>query len=682
MNLNPPIILNPDLIEKFCNTHSKRTRSNSIQHNIFKQTVYNMAETLDKDFNCTPLFITVTFPVQAEQRDLKREWFMVADFIPQLKKRISQDHLIVGGIISVEPHKNTSLKNQKGKNTKAGAPHFHMVLWVCHKFLNPEIQKLSQYLSEAGTYTKISVLNSYTDTMKAVLYTTKEKGDPAIKYITKTVFSWEQGINVWINHKETKHVFEKIAQSLNNVEKKDFCFTSNELYINFPTCKKFNDNGLLLAAIFSKVFAQKGLAVKDGNVYKKLEGTHFSWEKWVPLDAWVTQRFSFDHNAKFLQMLKDNASWIYNQGVRKKNDVPFNLFPKLSILNFLVEFKDKLFEFSRGTTLPFQQVAPQTATVCFVNEEFDQCIPPYNTLGLLHCLVAWGEDITGEFERIARKDTNELDRYDKGRFHHMQQSQKRFAEALETFGGLFHPTHNRKQNKALYLMGPPSTYKTFLIRTLFNRLIGLDSVDVLDRNSSRFNTSNLRKEGNQPYVLIIDDLRWEHLGMHLPDFINLLDGYFVRTEKKFKQPQSGELKGVVAITSNEYIGGDPSNVNRIGGSDLTALQTRIQSVELFNLRIKEEFVFNKIFLDQIEREAVGFSILTNAAYLAKNEIIKQNIQLPKSFYLYDKIINKNDNLFEIAGKKHMKQFLKELHKTKEEKDTELDENQREEKKRV
>lgn len=75
---------------------------------------------------------------------------------------------------------------------------------------------------------------------------------------------------------------------------------------------------------------------------------------------------------------------------------------------------------------------------------------------------------------------------------------------------------------------------------MFNRLIGLDSVDVLDRNSNRFNTSNLRKEGNQPYVLIIDDLRWDHLGMHLPDFINLLDGYFVRTEKKFLQAQSGE----------------------------------------------------------------------------------------------------------------------------------------------
>jgi len=51
--------------------------------------------------------------------------------------------------------------------------------------------------------------------------------------------------------------------------------------------------------------------------------------------------------------------------------------------------------------------------------------------------------------------------------------------------------------------------------------------------------------------------------------------------------------------------------------------------------------------------------------LAKNEIIKQNIQLPKSFFSYDKIINEKDNLFEITGKKHTQHFLSELYKNKE-----------------
>lgn len=45
------------------------------------------------------------------------------------------------------------------------------------------------------------------------------------------------------------------------------------------------------------------------------------------------------------------------------------------------------------------------------------------------------------------------------------------------------------------------------------------------------------------------DLRWDHLGMHFPDFINLLDGYFVRTEQKYMKPQTGQSKGIIAITS-------------------------------------------------------------------------------------------------------------------------------------
>ena len=44
--------------------------------------------------------------------------------------------------------------------------------------------------------------------------------------------------------------------------------------------------------------------------------------------------------------------------------------------------------------------------------------------------------------------------------------------------------------------------------------------------------------------------------MNIADFINLLDGYFVKTEKKNKHSESGELKGSMAITSNQPIGGE------------------------------------------------------------------------------------------------------------------------------
>lgn len=46
-----------------------------------------------------------------------------------------------------------------------------------------------------------------------------------------------------------------------------------------------------------------------------------------------------------------------------------------SVLSFLIEFKDKLVEFTEGGTLDFKAVAPQTATVvCFVDSTFDQCM--------------------------------------------------------------------------------------------------------------------------------------------------------------------------------------------------------------------------------------------------------------------------------------------------------------------
>lgn len=483
--------------------------------------------------------------------------------------------------------------------------------------------------------------------------------------MTSTFFGWEEGINVWVNHQETQHVFEKIAKSLNTVARKDLCFITKELYATFPTSKKFNDDGLLLASIFYKIFAQNGLAVKDGNVYRRIKGTRFSWEKWMPLNPWVTQKFTFDKNFKFLQMLKDHASWIYNQGVRKKNDLPFNLFPKLSTLNFLIEFNDKLFEFTGGGTLYFKAVEPQTATLCFVDNTFDQCRPPYATLGLFHCLVSWGQDITTEWQQIAQKPKQNWDRYDEGRFQQMKASQKRFEEALQTFGGIFHPTHNRKKNKALYLKGAPSTYKTFLIRTLFNKIIGLDSVDIVDRHKNRFNTSNLRKDDQQPYVLIIDDLRWNSLGMHIPDFLNLLDGHYVRTEKKFQQPQSGPLKGVIAITSNEIIGGNFEDTNCVVDTDRHALTSRLQEVELFQLRLKQKFIITDEVLQDIENEAVGFSILINAAFLAKNPLNKPGIQLPQTFLNCDQIINQNDNPFQAAGKIHMKQFLKKFYEEEE-----------------
>ena len=646
MQDNQLVKYNFNQLDAFCGTHSKRPRYKNVNMDVFKQTVFNMAAVLQDQYNCSPLFLTVTFPFNKNNRQLQKEWESAALFIEGFKKRISQDHLVVGGVIAVEPHKNTSLKTRKGKDRKAGAPHFHMVLWVTHKFINPGKEQLSQLLLQAGTYSKIDYLESHLDTLKAVLYATKEKGDDTITHLSQTFFKWENGINIWINHDDTQSTFETIGKGM--CFQKHSCFNTYEKLVDFPTTKRYNDHALLLAHIFSKVFARQGLAVKDGNVFSRIQGTRFSWQEWIDLDQWVAQRFSLDHPAPYMQMLKQNAEWIHNQGKVKKNHISFDLFPKISPINFLVEFKDSLYDFSKGCLLDFQSVSPQTATVCFVGDNFDDCEPPFTFLGILHVLIAYGVDITPQRKDLSNKPETLYTNADTAALQRFQKCDNLFKDALKTFGGLFHPMLNRKRNPALYLYGPSSTYKTFLIRTIFSKLVGLDSVEFIDRNHSRFNTANLRKNDDTPYVLIIDDLRWDHLGMHLPGFINLLDGYFVKTEGKYEKAKTGPLKGTID---------EPIATSNVSVVDKEALKRRLKQVQLFSMKGAEDFTFSKEFLDQIEKEAVGFSILANAFFLQQAQISQNSLRLPKSFLITNTTSLPQPNLFQTAGIEHMKHIL-------------------------
>ena len=73
----------------------------------------------------------------------------------------------------------------------------------------------------------------------------------------------------------------------------------------------------------------------------------------------------------------------------------------------------------------------------------------------------------------------EREKHDENQINHFQKSENRFIDALHAFGGLYHPNDNRKQNPVLYLYGEPSTYKTVLIKTIFDKLVGINSVDIL-----------------------------------------------------------------------------------------------------------------------------------------------------------------------------------------------------------
>lgn len=651
-------------LQLYCNTRSKNYRFKD-RRNLFNQTIYNYSQVLQKEHNCETYFITVTFPIDKNNRNIEKEWTNAGLFIEDFKKRLSKYYLVVGGILSVEPHKNTSLTSKRGKDTKAGSPHFHMVVWLCHQFLNPHIDRMGYALLLNGSFTKITPLINRMDVLKASVYTTKEGGSPIVNQLCKAFIKWPQNINIWSNHPETHYVFQNIEDSFPRHlddkgqidEQNNISFISKEFFNNFPTVRSHNDKALLLSELFAKVFAKQGLAVRNNHVFKRIKGTSYSWFKWISLESWIAQRFNFKAPSAYLQMLKDHALWISKQGAIKKNQTQFDIFPKLIIQGFFVEFKDYIYEFFEGKTIPLDSVPPNTATLCFENYTFDQCTPPFTLLGLLHTLVAWGKDITTERNEVQAIPTDQLQKYDIGRIELFQKSEDRFFEALQTFGGLYHPQDNRKQNPAIYLCGEPSTYKTFLLRTLFHRLIGIDSVDILSRHSGRFNTANLRKEEGENYILILDDLRWDNLGMHIPDFINLLDGYFVKTEEKYKNPQHGELKGTIAISSNEPIGGDieTSTIKKV---DMKALETRLKNIQLHQIR--EEFVLTKTFLEQIEKEAVGFSIITNALYLQRNRDFHNEstdqIRIPKRFFQDE--VDSNANLFEKAGLQHMINILK------------------------
>lgn len=97
------------------------------------------------------------------------------------------------------------------------------------------------------------------DTLQAVLYTTKRRGNQHLADIAESFLMWEKSISVWVNHKKTKRPFEKKAQRMNN---KEYCaFLSYELYNTFPTTPEYQDHGLLLAAVFDKGFVLKGLGL-------------------------------------------------------------------------------------------------------------------------------------------------------------------------------------------------------------------------------------------------------------------------------------------------------------------------------------------------------------------------------------------------------------------------------------
>jgi len=127
------------------------------------------------------------------------------------------------------------------------------------------------------------------------------------------------------------------------------------------------------------------------------------------------------------------------QGAIRKDQREFQLFPRLSIQSFYIEFYDSVFEFSRGGTLQLDKVVANTATLCYVNTLFDECEPPFTILGLFHTLIAWGKETSKERQQLLDIPSDMVDKYQMGNLESFQKSEERFTKALRTFGGLYHP---------------------------------------------------------------------------------------------------------------------------------------------------------------------------------------------------------------------------------------------------
>lgn len=608
-------------LRAYCSRREKDMRKVGVAK---RRGIYDVAALLSERHNCTAYFVTLTWP--RHEGSLEAEWASTARFFDWVKGELSQYCLVVGGLISLEAHKNTTTKAKRGKNTKAGRPHAHMVLWLCHEFLNPSRAEISRALGKCGMSCNLKVLDRHEATVKALLYTSKDGSDEDLQSFVRAVTPWPKSVNLWINHADCVELLGELEMHLGV----GTVFVTEELYNKFPTARKTSDDTIMLAEIFVQLFQQQGLGVRDSTVYRRRQGCRFTWEPWMSLDSWLNLFFDLRMPPAFLSKLRQNVLWLQKEGATSKNMPRLDLFPRLHLTMNYVEFTDCLYDFTLGQTL----VTPAlNTTICSASNtdcEFAACRPPYQLLGLLSVLTGWGRNESAKGRTLVStlpSNSEELssdERFAKACASHYLEKENRLLKALCAIGGIFHPRLNRKDNPALYLTGEPSTYKTFLARLVLDTVYGFDHIDIISRSRSRFNLSSLRKSDGSPYVLLMDDSRWGELGLALADFLNLLDGGKVATEAKYQSKEVGKLQGSLVMTSNE-----PVSTEFIReGNYAKALKTRLYEAEFFPFADKSLEPSRETLIDMHE-EAMGFSILANALFLASRG--GRKLSIPDSF---------------------------------------------------
>ena len=325
-------------LQEICQTRPRSFRNPSPHSSLLNAALYALDFKLSDSHNATSFFFTISFKTVSTIPD---DWHSMISFIHTLKNEISRNYLVAGGFIGIEPHRNTTLFKKTGKNTRAGKPHLHMVLWFYNDFLSPDINYFLEIidfhkiqLQKTGLNVKMKRCKTHLDTLKASLYTMKERDNTHLQAVCNHA-QIPEAVQVWANNSDTRDLFYDLQKRLDNVG------FHETLYSNTPTTRKTNDPAIQLGELFSKYFLRNGMAVFDNHVYYRVNDTHFSWKKGETLTQWIDSIWDLKLPTRYLEMLKNNSAWIATQGNLRRQDCgSVKLFPQLSIDFSTIEFSD------------------------------------------------------------------------------------------------------------------------------------------------------------------------------------------------------------------------------------------------------------------------------------------------------------------------------------------------------
>jgi hypothetical protein len=159
----------------------------------------------------------------------------------------------------------------------------------------------------------------------------KKDNSPKAMQLCQNLFSWKSNTIIWINQPQCAKHFLLLEAPLQPVQ------VQSDLLVNTPSTSKWKDDCLQLAQLFSQLFAQSQLALKDQDVYKRVSGTCFTWEYYMPLKQWLSYQFNLQLPTKYLIKGKDTLGWLSIAGANKKRDPKLELFPTIYPYIFYVE---------------------------------------------------------------------------------------------------------------------------------------------------------------------------------------------------------------------------------------------------------------------------------------------------------------------------------------------------------